>query len=242
MKKKAIIFDMDGTLWDSVDNIVDSWNLALRQMGETDVTITRERIIGLMGKTMDQFAKALLPHYGPERGMEVMHILEEVENDYLRQHGAVLLGDAAKTFRGLRDLGFGIGIVSNCQSGYIEAFLEYYHLEALVDDIECYGNTLRGKADNLKLLIERNGLEQYWYLGDTQGDYDACREAEVPFVWAAYGFGEVSAACGSGDVSRDDGCRTSEYRSPAACGSGGVPAEIPRVDALEEIVLWARGV
>ena len=209
MNKKAILFDMDGTLWDSVDNIVDSWNLALRQVGEASVVVTRERIIGLMGKTMDRFAQALLPHYAPERGMEVMHILEEVENDYLRQHGAVLLGDIEGTFRGLRKLGFGIGIVSNCQSGYIEAFLEYYHLEDLVDDIECYGNTLHGKADNLKFLIERNHLEQYWYLGDTQGDYDACREAEIPFVWAAYGFGNVSA-------------------------------DVPRVDAPEEIVAWAR--
>ncbi len=199
MNKKAILFDMDGTLWDSVDNIVDSWNLALRQIGETGVVVTRERIIGLMGKTMDSFAKALLPHYGQEHGMEVMHILEEVENDYLRQHGAVLLGDVGDTFRRLRNLGFGIGIISNCQAGYIEAFLEYYHLEDLVDDIECYGNTLQGKADNLKLLIRRNDLEQYWYLGDTQGDYDACREAGVPFVWASYGFGKVSA-----DVPRVD--------------------------------------
>ncbi|MCD7865891.1 MAG: HAD family hydrolase [Clostridiales bacterium] len=209
LNKKAIIFDMDGTLWDSVDNIVDSWNLALRQVGETGVVVTRERIIGLMGKTMDQFAKELLPHYAPDRGMEVMHILEEEENDYLRQHGAVLLGDVEGTFRRLRDLGFGIGIVSNCQSGYIEAFLEYYHLQDLVDDIECYGNTLHGKADNLKLLIERNGPEQYCYLGDTQGDYDVCREAGVPFVWAAYGFGDVSA-------------------------------DVPRIEALEEIVPLAQ--
>ncbi|MCC8028233.1 MAG: HAD hydrolase-like protein, partial [Lachnospiraceae bacterium] len=172
-----------------------------------------------------------------ERGMKIMHVLEEVENEYLRQNGAVLLGDVAGTFRRLRDLDFGIGIVSNCQSGYIEAFLEYYHLEELVDDTECYGNTLHGKADNLKLLIERNGLDQYWYLGDTQGDYDACREAGVPFVWAAYGFGEVSAACCFGKVSA--ACCLGE--TPASRGSGDMPSEIPRVDALEEIVPWALG-
>ena len=92
----------------------------------------------------------------------------------------------------IRELGYGVYIVSNCQSGYIESFLEYYHLADLVDDFECYGNTLHGKAENLKLLIARNDLTEYVYVGDTQGDYDACKEADVPFIWAAYGFGTVS--------------------------------------------------
>lgn len=190
-KRKAVIFDMDGTLWDSVDNIVVSWNKALRQIGEKDVIVTRERIIGLMGKTMDAFAKAILPHLPLEKAMEMLRILEEEENEYLRQYGAELLGDVAGTFQKLHEMGYGVYIVSNCQSGYIEAFMEYYHLEHLVDDTECYGDTRHGKADNLKLLIERNHLEEYWYLGDTQGDLDACREAGVPFIWAAYGFGSV---------------------------------------------------
>ena len=43
-----MIFDMDGTLWDSVDSIVVSWNAALQQMGETDVTVTRPQIMSLM--------------------------------------------------------------------------------------------------------------------------------------------------------------------------------------------------
>ena len=43
--KKAVIFDMDGTLWDSVDEIVESWNKTCPEMH-----IRREQLIGLMGK------------------------------------------------------------------------------------------------------------------------------------------------------------------------------------------------
>lgn len=191
--KKGMIFDMDGTLWDSVDSVVVSWNAALRQMGE-DVSVTREQIMGLMGSTMDVFAEKLFPHYTPEKGMQWIDTLGKIENEFLGKYGAALLGDVRKVFSRLREMGYGVYIVSNCQSGYIEGFLKYYALEDLVEDTECYGDTLKGKADNLKLLIERNHLDRYFYLGDTQGDLDACREAGVPFVFAAYGFGAVDDA------------------------------------------------
>ena len=42
-----------------------------------------------------------------------------------------------------------------------------------------------------RLVRERNRLDQAFYLGDTQGDYDAAGEAEMPFLHAAYGFGRV---------------------------------------------------
>lgn len=196
---------MDGTIWDSVDNIVVSWNQGLSEAGISDVVITRERIIGLMGRTMDQFAKALLPQYSPDEGMEILNALETIENEHLRERGAILLGDVKGTFQALKERGYFIGIVSNSQSGYIEAFLEHYHLEDLVDDKLAYGDTGQGKAENLTRMIEQNGLERYWYLGDTAGDYNACCEAGVPFIWAAYGFGDV-------------------------------PADVPQVDSLEEIV------
>lgn len=191
--KKAVIFDMDGTLWDSVDNIVISWNEAYGKLGEDGVRITREDLLGLMGKTMDKFAEALLPHIPLEQALEMMHVCEQAENEYLKEHGAILLGDVKTVFEKIKALGYGVYIVSNCQSGYIESFLDYYHLADLVDDFECYGNTMQGKAENLKLLIARNDLGKYVYVGDTQGDYEACKEADVPFIWAAYGFGTVDA-------------------------------------------------
>ena len=39
--------------------------------------------------------------------------------------------------------------------------------------------------------MERNGITEAVYVGDTQGDADACRMAGIPMIFPAYGFGEV---------------------------------------------------
>ena len=93
----------------------------------------------------------------------------------------------------LRQKGYFLAIVSNCQEGYIEAFLAYHGLEKYFDDTENFGHTGHGKGDNIRLVVNRNRLEQAAYLGDTQGDWEAAREAGIPFIHAAYGFGTVPA-------------------------------------------------
>ena len=42
--------------------------------------------------------------------------------------------------------------------------------------------------------MERNGLKDPVYVGDTQGDADACAEAGISFIFAEYGFGNVPDA------------------------------------------------
>ena len=84
-----------------------------------------------------------------------------------------------------------VGVVSNCQSGYIELFLKKNNLEHCVIDTECYGNTLLSKGENIKLLMKRNEIKNAIYVGDTIGDYNATVDAGIPFVFVKYGFGKV---------------------------------------------------
>ena len=48
--KKGIIFDMDGTLWDSAANVAESWNLAIKQDGSVDKKLTEQDIQGEIGR------------------------------------------------------------------------------------------------------------------------------------------------------------------------------------------------
>ncbi len=57
--ERGIIFDMDGTLWDSAENVAKSWNVAIRQYGVREKELTTQDIQGVMGKTMDVIADIL---------------------------------------------------------------------------------------------------------------------------------------------------------------------------------------
>ncbi len=191
--KKGIIFDMDGTLWDSSVQIFESWRETLKQFPQVQTELTLEALIGELGKPMDQFAKDLFPEISKELGDQIVAVCCQAENAYLRAHGAVLYPDLEPV---LQEFGksYHLYIVSNCQTGYIEAFLEHYGFGAYFEDIECFGNTKKTKGENIRALVERNELTGAVYVGDTRGDLAACQEAQIPFIWAAYGFGQVPEA------------------------------------------------
>ena len=65
---------------------------------------------------------------------------------------------------------FDLFIVSNCQSGYIEAFLKYYELQSFFKDYECSGNTNKNKEYNIKLHMKRSDISNSIYIGDTAKD------------------------------------------------------------------------
>ena len=190
--KRPVIFDMDGTLWDAADQIVESWNIVLEREKAARPPLTRAQLEPQLGKVMNKIAEALFPEVSEAESLRLLDLCCAYENEYLLEHGAVLydgLEEVLKQLSREHDL----FIVSNCQSGYIEAFLDHYGFRNYITDIECYGNNGKSKAENIRLLADRNGLVNPLYVGDTQGDYNACSEAGVPFLWAAYGFGSVDA-------------------------------------------------
>ena len=190
MKKTGIIFDMDGTLWDTGKEIALCWNEVIAEKYTPELVLTADDLHRVMGKTMDKLAEALFPQLEEKRRMELLQDCCEAENEYLRKHGAYLYPGLEETLQQLSKK-FSLYIVSNCQSGYIEAFLEYYQFENYFEDIECYGNNGLKKGENIRKVVERNGLKEAFYVGDIQGDYDASREAGVKFIHAAYGFGTI---------------------------------------------------
>ena len=67
-------------------------------------------------------------------------------------------------------------------------------LEPFIKDHLCFGETQTSKGQTIRTLMKRNNLKDPVYVGDTQGDADACAEAGIPFIFAGYGFGDVPDA------------------------------------------------
>lgn len=190
-----VIFDLDGTLWDSGDSVGESWNIVIQRAGY-DLTVTADDLRRNMGKTMNEIADDLFGFLPEEERYALARRCEVFENAYITEHGGILFEGVRETLKELYDAGMKMSIVSNCQEGYIPAFLTSMDMHRYFIDYEEWGRSGLLKADNIRLVMERNGVDKAVYVGDIQKDADASAKAGVPCIWAAYGFGHIDKPAG----------------------------------------------
>lgn len=188
--RKGILFDLDGTLWDSSQEVTDAWNLCLRTQTDRSEQFTIDDMHGFMGKTLEAIAALMFPSLPTNEQIRLIKMCTATEHEYLLTHSARLYDGERDILRKLSEE-YTLGVVSNCQDGYIQIYLQQCGFPELFSDFECAGRTGLSKGQNIRLVMERQGIEQCWYVGDTQGDCDAANEAGIPFIHAGYGFGSV---------------------------------------------------
>lgn len=189
--KKAIIFDLDGTLWDSSQTVTDSWNVILAKYPEAR-QITLRDMHGFMGRQMDEIARMIMPDLLDNRRIAIMDECMDFELTYLKEHGGAVLYPKVRETLEILGKSYSLMIVSNCQDGYIQTFFELSGLGELFCDFESAGATGLSKGENNRLIISRNGIDKAVYVGDTQGDLNSADFAGIPFVHASYGFGTTN--------------------------------------------------
>lgn len=194
-----LIFDIDGTLWNTTDVVAVAWNRAVRESGLKELenlNVTGKVLQKEFGKPMDVIADDLFGDIDPTVKAELLKKCCKYEHEEIVNCNDDLTYEGMR--EGMRELSkkHKLFIVSNCQDGYIELVMDKNGLTDIIEDYECFGHTGLQKDENITLVIKRNGLnpEETLYIGDTMGDYTATKKAGLKFVFAEYGFGEVPDA------------------------------------------------
>ena len=186
----SIIFDLDGTMWDTRDDVAEIWNEVFEKYG-FEASLTGEIVASYMGMPYDEAMEQMLGHIPEETRKIMMDECASIEAQTIdRKNGGKIFPNVKETLDELVK-NYRLFIVSNCQKGYIQAFLRINGLEKYFEDTENAENTGLQKGENNKLVIERNNLKNPVYVGDTPGDARSAKFVGIPFIYAEYGFDTV---------------------------------------------------
>ena len=191
MSRPALIFDIDGTLWDSREIVARGWNHHLAKIGREDLFVNKDSLKSLFGKTMTEIADIAFASIPMPERYEVLQICMEEEHRFLEEDPCNIGYPLVKeTLTKLAEK-HRLFIVSNSQSGYPQLCIEKLGLEALIQGHLCFGDTGTSKGQTILRRMREHNITSCAYIGDTQGDREACLEAGVPFIFAAYGRGQA---------------------------------------------------
>ena len=191
MNYESLIFDIDGTLWDSRALVAEGYNIQLKKEGLEHLCVTAEDLKPLFGKVMTEIADAILASIDPSERYDLMERCMDTENKYLFENECKIgypgiletVQELSKTYR--------LFIVSNSQCGYPELCINKMGLGDLISGHMCFGDTGTCKGETIKKLMADHNITSACYVGDTAGDMEAADHAGIPFIYCTFGFGAV---------------------------------------------------
>ena len=155
-----------------------------------NISITAKRLMELFGQPLPAIAAQLFPDIPEDEQLRIIDGCCQAEHEALLETCAPLYENLEETLKYL-SAKYPLYIVSNCQAGYIEVFLKSSGLGKYFKGHLCFGDTGLEKNDTILQLMEIHDLKSPVYVGDTIGDFLSCQKANIPFVFASYGFGDV---------------------------------------------------
>lgn len=187
MKYDAVIFDLDGTLLDTLEDLANSVNFALKTYGMAERTLCEIR--SFVGTGIGNLIKKSVPEgTGSEKCAEV---LDTFRNHY-KDHSA----DMTKPYDGvlsllsdLRAAGVPVAVVSNKVDIAVQMLVKRY-FDGLIDVAvgELEGVNRKPEPDTVFIAMEKMGVKNAVYIGDSEVDVKTAENASLDGVFVSWGF------------------------------------------------------
>jgi phosphoglycolate phosphatase len=179
---KYILFDFDGTLADSKDVFISTWNqladkYKFKKIHHQDLDALRKLSIKERAKQLN-FPLYKIPLVVPE----VYRLYKKSIKDIILFDGVKLLLDE------LENRGYQIVIISSNSEGNIKEFLRENAVDS-VKEVLC-SSKIFGKDQVIKKFLQTNKLKgsEVIYIGDECRDIIACKKVPVKIIWVGWGY------------------------------------------------------
>jgi len=194
MEKRLIIFDADGTLIDSENDVFECFNHILRTNAEME--ITKQEFRKMAGLTLEQTYEGVLP----EDKRDLVRELTDKYRHYYIDEGhsldtTTLFPDVSKTIEGLKEKGFLLVIASSKAKRALEPMLKHFGLTEKFDLVVATGATnVKHKPDPEVIYYILDSLnidaKDAVMVGDTKSDILAGKNAGIDTIAVTYGYEE----------------------------------------------------
>ena len=189
MNYESLIFDIDGTIWDSRALVAEGYNIQLRSEGLEHLSVNAEIFKPLFGKVMTEIADVIFASIPVPERYALMDRCMETENRYLHENPCQIGYPGVRETMAKLSKRYRLFIVSNSQCGYPELCIQKLGLGDYILGHKCFGDTGTHKGETIRRLMAEHQIQNAAYVGDTQGDLDAAENAGIDFIFASYGFG-----------------------------------------------------
>ena len=190
MRAEALIFDIDGTLWDSRELVAKGYNLQLHQEGLDSLQVNAAQFLPLFGKVAEDIADVLFPSIPAPERYNLMYRCMAAEESYMKDDPCDVGYPGVKETLEALSKKHRLFIVSNSQKGYPELCMEKLGISSLFQGHLCYGDTGTEKGLTIRTLMDKHHITDALYIGDTLADQQAADLAGIGFIWCSYGFGK----------------------------------------------------
>lgn len=200
--KTGILFDLDGTLLNTLEDLVDATNYALAAFGHPPRTLKEVR--RFVGNGAENQIRLSLPDDNKEDLQQVLAVYKP----YYTDHCQIKTKPYEGVLEALKALGetYPIAIVSNKPDAAVKALCADY-FPGIYALGEAAGCPRKPAADMVYKAMKEIGVDRCIYVGDSEVDVLTAKNAGVPCVCVLWGFRDREDLEAAG---ADYFCRTTE--------------------------------
>lgn len=195
MKKRtcpeAMLFDLDGTLFQTETLLLPAYEAAFAEMRREGIysgdTPPAERILSSLGMLLEHIWERVLPDAPHDVRRRADELLLKHQTEMLQQGIGTLYPGVEETLTALRERGVKLFVASNGLEVYVREVVARLGVGHLFTDLYSAGEyNTRSKVDLVRLLLDKHGISTAWMVGDRSSDVEAGVHNGLPVVGCKY--------------------------------------------------------